>query len=258
MDILSKIDRFYKNYKYEKGIIGCTYSHRNIYYFCVKKTDAPRIIVQYSIHAREYITAYLALKHIKDFLKEKSRGTVYFIPCLNPDGVQIALHKNPLYKANGRKVDLNVNFDAKWGTGAFNKTTPDDENYIGQYPFSERETVAIRDFTYKIKPHGTISYHAKGEEIYYEFFQTERDRKRDLKIAEAIAKETGYKIKSTVGSVGGYKDWCIEKLKIPSLTIEVGNDGLSHPIGQESLGDIYKKNKGVIKVFTEELWKLSL
>ena len=258
MDILSKIDRFYKKYKGEKGVVGETYERRRIYYFCVKKTDAPRIIVQYSIHAREYITAYLALKQINDFIKFGKKGTAYFIPCLNPDGVYIALNKNPLYKANGRGVDLNVNFDAKWGTGVYNKTVRGDENYIGEYPFSERETAFIRDFTLKVKPHGTISYHAKGEEIYYEFFQDEERKKRDCLIAEAVAKETGYKIKSTLGSVGGYKDWCIEKLKIPSLTIEVGNDGLSHPIGKESLGDIYRKNKRVIKVFIEELWKKSI
>lgn len=258
MDILSVLDRFYKNYKYEKGVIGYTHEHRNIYYFCVRKTDAPKIIVQYSIHAREYITTYLALKQIQNCLRSQNKGTVYFIPCVNPDGVNIALNKNPLYKANGRGVDLNVNFDAKWGTGVFNKTVRGDANYIGEYPFSEKETAILKDFTFKVNPHGTISYHAKGEEIYYEFFQNEKDKKRDLKIAEAVAKETGYKIKSTIGSVGGYKDWCIEKLKIPSFTIEVGNDNLTHPIGKEHLKDIYKKNKRVIKVFIEELWKSGL
>ena len=58
-----------------------------------------------------------------------------------------------------------------------------------------------------------------------------------------MAKVTGYAIKSAPNSAGGYKDWCIEKLKIPALTIEVGNDDLTHPIGEEHLVEIYKQNK---------------
>ena len=62
----------------------------------------------------------------------------------------------------------------------------------------------------------------------------------------------GYKIKKIKGSVGGYKDWCIQKLKVPSVTIEVGSDILSHPIGKQALPKIYSKNKNVIKVITKE------
>ena len=100
----------------------------------------------------------------------------------------------------------------------------------------------------------TVSYHAKGEEIYYDFYQTGRIRERDLEIAKAVATVTGYKIVENLPSAGGYKDWCVEKLKIPSLTIEVGSDSLTHPIGKESLTAIFNKNKMVIKVLTEKVW----
>ena len=43
----------------------------------------------------------------------------------------------------------------------------------------------------------------------------------------------------------------MQKLKIPALTIEVGEDYLSHPIGEEHAERIYKKNKEVIKKITE-------
>ena len=66
---------------------------------------------------------------------------------VNIDGVEIAINNKPLYKANANGVDLNVNFDAKWGSGESNLTTINDENYIGKHPFSESETKALRDFT---------------------------------------------------------------------------------------------------------------
>ena len=163
----------------------------------------------------------------------------------------MALKESPLYKANGRTVDLNVNFDAHWGTGKSNTISPSSENYIGKSPFSENESRALRDFTLKIKPDFTISYHSKGEEIYYEFFQEKERLKNDFCLAKKIAKTTGYKIVSTPFSAGGYKDWCIEKLKIPSITIEVGGDNLTHPIKKKNLRSIYIKNKNVVEVAIE-------
>ncbi len=237
--------RFYKRFKGEKFIIGESQRGKPIYCFEIYKSDYPVIINQYSIHAREYITTYLAIEQIKDFYKRGKCGRIFFIPMLNPDGVEICQTQKPLYKANANGVDLNVNFPARWGTGEKNTLTSGDENFIGKYPFSERETQVLRDFTLKVKPDITVSYHSKGEEIYYQFFQDEKREKRDYLIAKAVAEETGYQIKKTPFSAGGYKDWCIEHLKIPALTIEVGRDNLSHPIGKEHLKEIYKKCKGI-------------
>lgn len=254
MDIISKLNKFYKDFDGEKGYLGVTEKGKLIPYFKVFKTDYPTVIVTYSIHAREYITTFLSFKQIEDYIKFGKKGTVYFVPMVNIDGVEIALLKNPLYKANVRGVDLNVNFDAKWGMGKYNVRKKGSENYIGEYPFSEKESIALRDFTLLVNPSLTISYHAKGEEIYWYFFQEKEKIKRDYRIAKKIAKTTGYKIKTLFDSTGGYKDWCIDKLKIPSFTIEVGDDKLSHPISEENLDKIYKQNKKVIKVITESKW----
>ena len=153
-------------------------------------------------------------------------------------------------------MDLNVNFDANFGSGEQNVFSKASENYVGEYAFSEPETRAIRDFTIKIRPHATISYHSKGQEIYYEFFQDTKRKKRDYLFAKSVADATGYLIKSTPDSAGGYKDWCIQKLKIPALTIEVGSDTLSHPIKKEYLDDIYRENKGVIDASVQTLTEL--
>ena len=160
-----------------------------------------------------------------------------------------------MYKANAKGVDLNVNFDAGWGKGEFNKREIADENYIGKYPFSASETRALRDFTLSVNPDLTLSYHAKGEEIYWYFNQADKEKLRDYALAKIIAKSTGYKLKFTPNSYGGYKDWCISKLKIPSFTIEVGLDSLTHPIGEENLQEIFSKNKQVIPNLLKELKK---
>ena len=251
MGVLRAIGGFYGKYFYEKGIIGYSAKKRPIRFFAVEKSRSPVIVAQYAIHAREYITAYLAIEQIKEFIRTGRRGKVYFIPASNPDGICICESGRPFYKANARGVDLNVNFDAAWGEGDKNVFVPGEENYIGESPFSEPETRALRDFTLKVKPQATVSYHSKGEEIYWEFGQKGADYCRDAAVAAKIAAETGYKAKIITGSAGGYKDWCISALKIPALTIEVGSDELSHPIGKESLSEIFKRNKRVMNILTE-------
>ena len=247
MSVFSFIFDFYSNFPGEKGVIGSSFFGVPILYMAVKKTDNPKVIFSYAIHGREYLTAFLALEQIKEFINKGTVGTAYFIPLVNPDGVDIATKSSPLYKANGRGVDLNVNFDASWGTGARNCTKRGTENYIGEKPFSEPESIALRDFTQKIMPSATVSYHLKGEEIYWDFHQKGKLKKDSYSLAKAVQKVTGYKIKRTPDSAGGYKDWCIDKLKIPSITIEVVSDSLSHPITIENLEDVFKVNKGVVE-----------
>ena len=258
MDVLDRLKTFYDGYLGEKKILTKTYGGRDVYALCVNKSPSPKIICQYAIHGREYITTNLAMKELVHFSTYGKRGTVWFIPMLNPDGVYLSLYHNPKNKANLRMVDLNVNFDADWGRGEKNVRFPAPENYIGTKPFSERETRGLRDFTLFIKPDLTLSYHTKGEEIYFEYGQDNERLVRDGSIAKIISKRTGYKIKSTPNSVGGYKDWCIKTGKIPSFTIEVGSDNLSHPITEENFGEIYSKNIGVIKMLTEIKWLKNL
>ncbi len=253
MNVLEELKCFYREWAGVKGYIGCTENGVPIPFFAVKKTERPVILAQYAIHAREYITTYLGMMQANDFAKSGKRGTVYFIPAVNLDGIAEVLFGDKLYKANANRVDLNVNFDARWGGGAKNLREKSSENYIGEYPFSESETRALRDFTLTVRPDMTLSYHSKGEEIYWEFYQSGEQRLRDFAIAKAVSAATGYPVKSAGVSCGGYKDWCVEKLRIPALTVEVGDDGLTHPIGKEFAEDIFIKNREVLRILTEML-----
>ena len=239
--VLDEINKFYEKFEGEKGIIGL--SERGKPLTCFKCGNGkPVVIMQYSIHGREYITAYLALKHIEDFYLKGRKGTIYFLPCVNPDGVEICLKENPLNKANARGVDLNVNLDYDWGTGKSNVFSPDGANYVGEKPFSEPETEVLKNFTLSVLPDATVSYHLKGREIYYDF-RGYGNEKESLSLAVRVNEKPRYKIAADDGtSAGGYKDWCIKRLKIPSLTIELGDDALSHPVSEKNLTEDYARN----------------
>lgn len=241
--IFDEVKKVYESYPLRKCVIGYSFQGREIYAFHVGDEFNRQFIAVYAVHAREWITAELALRHLKTPLKKGG----WIIPLLNPDGANISQTSLPLWKANARGVDLNCNFDADWGSGRTNVTFRGSENCIGDYPFSEPETIALRDFTLKIRPYVTLSFHTKGEEIYWEF-----GGRGDIRGAEIIGRTTGYKVKRIFGSAGGYKDWCIQKLHIPAYTIECGSDGLEHPIKKVSkLRKCYK----LLRVFTENYEK---
>jgi g-D-glutamyl-meso-diaminopimelate peptidase len=219
--IYNYVKSFYQRYKNKKCVIGYSYEGREIFAFHVGNDFGKQFISTYAIHGREWITAKLAIKHIK----EHKGGGGWIIPLVNPDGCQIAQSKDKLWKANFRGVDLNCNFDADWGCGRLNTKIRGSENCIGDFPFSECESIALAKFTLKIKPYVTLSFHTKGGEIYWEY-----NGQGDINGAKILAFYTGYQCKKIVGSCGGYKDWCIQKLHIPAYTIECGKDSLSHPI----------------------------
>lgn len=234
-----------------------------------------QIIVCGAIHAREHITAKLVME-MASYYQNLNLGSdgIYFIPMANPDGVCLCTEglksvksvwdrKNltllndgcddfSLWKANLNGVDLNVNFDARFGKGELNVNYAGSENFTGERPFSEPESRALRDFTLKVKPASVVSYHCKGEVIYWKFYQN-GSLLRDRILADILSQITGYALVDEGGSAGGYKDWCIEKLGIPSFTIEVGNDCYPHPFPYSELDVIIKQNIDVPKMLIENI-----
>lgn len=275
MDIYETVTRFYESVDTEKRVYGFSESGRNLYAIKLGQ-GKPVGIAQYAIHGREYITAYLAMEQ---YFFENIKGSIWILPLTNPDGCllsqcgldSVAEKKRrlellawndgntdfSLWKANVRGVDLNVNFQANWGQGRKNIRYPAKENYIGTHPFSERESKALKILTLQIKPDYTISYHTKGEEIYWYFHQPIRDCPRDKRLATALSESTGYPLAYASGSVGGYKDWCIQKLKIPSFTVEVGKDTLTHPLQEDALEDIFRCNLRSLRDLSFEYGKES-
>lgn len=270
--ILSLQDEGIELFNAGKSVLG-----KNILATHLGDYSGTQILIQAGIHSREWITTLLLVEMVRnlnsnDLVKD---GGIYFVFLTNPDGAQIELDgvdslncditrqyltlanggstDFSQFKANVNLVDLNTNFDANWGGGSQNVFCPATEDFVGFYPESEREVQSLINFTLQTRPLLTISYHSKGNVIYYGFEnESEEDISRDRAIGEALSETTNYPLIFTENSTGGYKDWCIDTLKIPAYTIEVGSDTIPHPIGVEYLPEIYNRNKDVPLVALEK------
>lgn len=248
--------------------VGYSLLSQPVYGVHIGNYSGNQLLIEGAIHAREYITALLIVDLVKYLYDKPIDGGIYFIPMVNPDGVQLVLEGTKglkcekqaefltnvndgntdfsQWKADANAVDLNVNFDALWGGGSQNVFCPAPGNFVGYYPNSEREVNNLINFTLKNQPNATISYHTKGEVIYYGFEMLDQNQlARDLNIAEAIRDVTGYQIIKTENSTGGYSDWVSLNLGVPAYTIEVGESALPHPIGLDQLPKIFEQNKDV-------------
>ena len=78
--------------------------------------------------------------------------------------------------------------------------------------------------------------------IYYKYKTEKQTLKNAQELANLASLITGYKTASQGSSSGGFKDYAMEKLNIPSLTIEVGSDELKHPLTKKQLPIILQQN----------------
>lgn len=257
-----------------KGVysIGKTLFNREIFAVNVGR-GAPLALIHGGIHGRECVTSAVVI----DMIKNYNGAAVCFVPMVNPDGVMLCkygltsapnAYRNFLYaanggydfkmwKANGRAVDINVNFDADWGKGAQNRFYPSPESYIGKGPFSENESAALRDLTNKYKFPATISLHTKGEIVYYGY----KHCKNYKKYVKIIADELNYPYQKTPGSTGGYKDWYLSRGYGFGITVELGDDSQSHPLGLDTLPALYEKVKNLPSILADigdKLWTKNL
>ena len=219
-------------------------------------------------HGSEWLTTLLLFRFCEDLLLAQEQGGVLgeiditkalenhslvIVPCLNPDGVQIALGKDQpppksapgsAWQANGNGVDLNHNFDAGW---ELLHKMEEQEGYIGpgptryggKRPHSEPETRAIAGFCLACDFRRVYAFHSQGEEIYYEYGADTPNRSRLM--AEVLAASCGYKVcrPEKIASHGGFKDWFIHTMHRPGFTIEIGRG--KNPLPIEELEPIYAR-----------------
>lgn len=262
-------------------VIGFSTFNNPIYAFHVGSFAGKQVFMEGGIHAREYLSTLFLIEEIK-FLNEMyqtnqfSEGGFYVVPLVNPDGVALVLdgiksvkceiqkqvltlinngsNNFNLWKANGLGVDLNVNFNAEWGKGNQNKVCPNSENFIGFYPESEREVQVLLNYVKQTNPGLTISWHTKGEVIYYGFYTlSSNSLARDYNIALELSKVNGYQVIKTEGSVGGFSDWVSLNLDVPAYTIELGSSAIPHPLTESNLQIAFNQNKQVPVVALKQI-----
>lgn len=225
---------------------------------CMAREGVSHVLIHAGIHGREYLNCALVMRQTEDFLQKKGEwGKVCFhvLPMVNPDGVEICQRKEKLWKANGRGVDLNRNFDAGWETyTGYNQ--PGLLGYKGERPESEPEVRAILEIqeTYPLK--ACISYHSAGRIIYWDYGSVGRLGMAERKLAERMAEITGYQMRSTVESradEAGCSDYFVRKCGIPAVTIETGVG--TCPLDEEEFPGIYQENRNVwegVAMFVKE------
>ncbi len=279
IEILSKL---YKD-KISVSVLSITADSRNIYDISVGNPDSDnQYIVTGSIHAREYITTKLVMMLMVDLLDSMENDSdflIHFVPMINPDGVSISqLGKKGIqsdyilsqveqiaendgssiedreylrqWKSNVNGVDLNRNFDAKWDEFEGNPY-PSSERYKGSFPGSESEAAALISLTQNYPIKKTISYHTKGNVIYWYFAQTGELLEETEDFATRISNATGYEMDADFESLdpAGYKDWAICQMGIPSITIEVGTG--DNPVSEHQIDELYDRNKEVLNILLE-------
>lgn len=223
----------------------------------------------YLAYAQE---AIYAEKNVGDMLKQVA---FYIVPMVNPDGIAISQYGldgiqsvsvrekvqewyqadkeagrtsaslsdyMKYWKANARGVDLNRNFSYGFREyGGF--PAPSSQKYKGTFAGSEAETAALIQLTEEVHPVFTISYHATGSVIYWDYGQTGELRQRCEELVEKIHFVNGNEIRYAVSDkqdAAGYGDWCVMEKGIPSATIEIGVGAAPLVIGEYS--DIWERN----------------
>lgn len=249
-------------------VVGYSTLGQAIYGVHLGDYSGKQILIEGGIHAREYPSTLVLCDMIDYMTSQELPGGVYAIPLTNPDGARLVLdgldwipcqklkdyilHINDgsddfsQWKANILAIDLNVNFDALWGEGSQNVFCVAPGNFIGYFPESEREVRNLIDFSYRVRPDLTLSYHTKGDVIYYGFeLLTTEELNRDREIAEFISTINGYTPTKTEASVGGYSDWASEYLKVPAFTVEIAPVTAPTPVPIEYVAPAFEANKDV-------------
>ena len=233
---------------------------------------AHHVLVQGAIHARENMCALLCTAMAERLLQNGGEAEVCFhiLPMANPDGsviqqsAQIPEAVVEVYKSDGIKglstatgllylaewqanangVDLNRNFDAEWDKVDTTEAASY-MNYRGTAVESEPETKALVAYTDKYKFDATLSYHATGSAIYWEFGEDAAVNAASLRLAEAIKAVSAYEpIGDSGDSYGGYKDWAMLKRQIPSVTIEIGTR--TAPLLEVEFSNVWFRNRDVL------------
>ena len=255
--------------------------------------DGPRkVLLTAAHHANEWITALILLKFAEDWAQAiATRGsiggrdastlarqtTVYMIPMVNPDGVDLvtgavrvgdvqyelasAISRNypqiPFpdgWKANLLGTDLNLNYPAGWLQAREIKfsqgfVTPAPRDYVGRYPLDQQETTALAEYTRFLDPDLVLAYHTQGKEIYWQFKEYFVPGAEEL--GQKMAAASGYTLADTPyeSAFAGYKDWFIQEFRRPGYTIEAGQG--VNPLPLDQFDEIYRDNLPILLLAIE-------
>lgn len=228
-------------------------------------------------HSQEWLTCLLLLRFVETLSCALDAGGavagvdcrramlgrgLVILPCVNPDGVEIALTGVDAAKdlrgevlrisggelsdwnANARGVDINHNFNAGWHIIRQLERSrgiegPAARRFGGSSPESEPETQAVVALCERLAFRTVYAFHSQGEEIYWRY--GDNTPPHAALMARVLAASSGYEPKSpeAIASHGGFKDWFIERFGRPGFTIEIGRG--ENPLPMEQLDPIFER-----------------
>ena len=256
------------------AVIGRTALGRGIFSLSLGN-EKNSVILAGGFHGSEWLTSLALYMFTERLCRSITDGTllcsvdleraftqlgVTIIPCVNPDGVEIATHgpdgakglKNHVasldcedyskWNANALGVDINHNFNAGWEKLRQMEleegiSGPAPRRYGGEYAESEAETRALTRLCRLKKFRSCLALHSQGEELFWQY--GERTPKSSEMMAKILADSCGYRLVNNEGlySHGGFKDWFIEEFGLPGFTMEMGKG--ENPLPVESLYSVY-------------------
>lgn len=260
------------------GSLGCSILGRSIPLLTLGHGKREVLYVG-AHHGMEWITSLILMRFVNEFCEQVRQNrtayhislvqllqthTLYIIPMLNPDGVEYQIHgiekSNPLYdrllsmncgstdfsawQSNARGVDLNHNYDA--GFAEYKRLEADNgisqgapTRYSGTEPESEPEVAYLCNFIRFRDLRAVLTFHTQGEEIFFK--SGGKTPRGSTVLARRMAMLTGYQLSQAEGlaAYGGLTDWCIQKLDLPSFTIECGKG--SNPLPLRNAFPIYAR-----------------
>lgn len=267
---LRELAKKYSDYC-ELTSIGTSVEGRNIYDFAIGAKDAEEsLLVVSTLHAREYICSAMLMQELEYYLRNYNhslRGStpakvlehmqIHYIVMANPDGVTMAQNQYPRWKANGRGVDLNNNFPAKKFVVS---GKPGASGYTGKKALSEPESKAIAALTKELKKNrkllGVVNYHAMGQIVFGDCadVKLKKDTQKMYQIARRLTgyyDAGGYSSGKSSPAGGSYREYVMDLLKLPSITIEVGKTYA--PCAYSEYASAFRKNKLVVLKIAEAL-----
>ena len=222
-------------------------------------TGPKKLLLLGAHHAREYITSTFLMETADEYAQAAAtegtygdydlsallkKVTVYIVPMVNPDGVNLVQNgveaaKDPEkvksmrmmktsyseWKANINGVDLNRQYPCHWDEKASNTDVPSSEMYKGTAPATEPEVQAVialcKDNDFLL----AASFHSKGDVIYWADSGTENAIPAGASIAQSLADVTGYKLMpvsedpSVYGA--GFENWFRQDYERPGFCVEL-------------------------------------
>ena len=252
-----------------------------------------------NIHAREFYSSKFLMKFTNHFLmsiandsctyKEASKYLIdysfYIIPLANPDGLKIAqqdwdgieqyrVEINKIkrigpysdWKANGKGIDLNNNFDDgnfHLKHGKLFEYKPASQGHKGDYPGQAIEAKLIQDLVDSIRPLITLSFHTKGDILFWADSGTHRKFKGlDTKLNKKVSQKCGLKMARVSEKpkeyAAGLENYVRAKIDAIGVCVELSKSNkkiAQHP-PEKFLELVWRKCKNLPLIYLNEFSRL--